>query len=245
SKILVILMAFVFIVVFTGIAQQQTEETVTCPVSGKVMKKSEAKASYEFEGKTYYFCSEDCKTEFVKNPARYTKKQEEAVTCPVSGKKMKKSEAKASYQYQGKTYYFCSEKCKTKFMKDPEKYIKKKEGMKAVYTCPMHPEVKSDKPGKCPQCGMALQKKMMPMKKGMMHHEMKAKEGACCSKANLMSLKDIEVNVENLDNGVVVKITSKDPEVVKKLQAYAVKMKEKHSQKKAACAQKTEKKEIK
>lgn len=24
------------------------------------------------------------------------------------------------------------------------------------YTCPMHPEVKSDKPGKCPKCGMSL-----------------------------------------------------------------------------------------
>lgn len=25
-----------------------------------------------------------------------------------------------------------------------------------VYTCPMHPEVKSDKPGRCPKCGMNL-----------------------------------------------------------------------------------------
>ncbi|TDW99076.1 heavy metal-binding domain-containing protein [Dinghuibacter silviterrae] len=25
-----------------------------------------------------------------------------------------------------------------------------------VYTCPMHPEVVSDKPGKCPKCGMTL-----------------------------------------------------------------------------------------
>ena len=24
------------------------------------------------------------------------------------------------------------------------------------YTCPMHPEVISDKPGKCPKCGMDL-----------------------------------------------------------------------------------------
>ena len=26
------------------------------------------------------------------------------------------------------------------------------------YTCSMHPQVKSDKPGKCPKCGMELVK---------------------------------------------------------------------------------------
>ena len=29
----------------------------------------------------------------------------------------------------------------------------------AMYACPMHPEVTSDKPGKCAECGMALEKK--------------------------------------------------------------------------------------
>lgn len=28
-----------------------------------------------------------------------------------------------------------------------------------TYTCPMHPEVTSDKPGKCPKCGMNLELK--------------------------------------------------------------------------------------
>jgi hypothetical protein len=28
-----------------------------------------------------------------------------------------------------------------------------------IYTCPMHPEVISDKPGTCPECGMFLEKK--------------------------------------------------------------------------------------
>ena len=29
-------------------------------------------------------------------------------------------------------------------------------GAATVYTCPMHPEVTSDKPGQCPKCGMTL-----------------------------------------------------------------------------------------
>lgn len=42
----------------------------------------------------------------------------------------------------------------------PKKQVAAKKPASAdVYTCPMHPEVQSDKPGKCPKCGMALVKK--------------------------------------------------------------------------------------
>ncbi len=30
--------------------------------------------------------------------------------------------------------------------------------MAEVYTCPMHPQARSDKPGECPFCGMTLEK---------------------------------------------------------------------------------------
>jgi Cu(I)/Ag(I) efflux system membrane fusion protein len=33
-----------------------------------------------------------------------------------------------------------------------------------LYTCKMHPEVTSDKPGKCPKCGMDLVKKEIVVK---------------------------------------------------------------------------------
>lgn len=36
-----------------------------------------------------------------------------------------------------------------------------KEEANVYYTCPMHPEVKKDKPGQCPVCGMDLVKKEM------------------------------------------------------------------------------------
>ncbi len=38
-------------------------------------------------------------------------------------------------------------------------YAGEEQETKAVYTCPMHPEYISDKPGACPSCGMYLVKK--------------------------------------------------------------------------------------
>jgi YHS domain-containing protein len=179
---------------------------------------------------------------------------EETVVCPVGGKEIKKSEAKISYEYKGKTYYFCCDMCKEKFVKNPEEYLKKKAEMKEVYTCSMHPKVKSDKPGKCPECGMKLEKKMMPMehmkahmhKEKMMHKEhmdketmhKKGDEKACCPMMEMMSHKDIEMKIENLKDGIAVKITSKNADVVKKLQEMSAKMK-------GMCEKKEVEKEVK
>lgn len=43
----------------------------------------------------------------------------------VCGMKVKKSQAAAVSEYNGKKYYFCAEACKEKFDKEPEKYIAK------------------------------------------------------------------------------------------------------------------------
>jgi Cu+-exporting ATPase len=80
---------------------------------------------------------------------------------PVCGMTVDPQSAKERADYKGKTYYFCCAGCKTKFAADPEKYLKPQapapaiEG--AIYTCPMHPQIRQVGPGTCPICGMALE----------------------------------------------------------------------------------------
>jgi len=55
----------------------------------------------------------------------------------------------------GKTFYFCSDHCRKKFLataaltKPEEEKAPARLG-KSIYTCPMHPEVQQDHPGNCP-----------------------------------------------------------------------------------------------
>lgn len=191
SKAISLLFAFIFIFVFSGLGQQTQEETVTCPVSGEVMKKAEAKVSSE---------------------------------------------------YQGKTYYFCCEKCKEEFVKDPEKYIQKKAEIKEAYTCPMHPDVKSDKPGKCPKCSMNLEKKAMPG--SWQQAEMKPEAKGCMMMGDCpMMMKDVEKKIENTKDGIVITLSSKNPETIKMIQEHAAKMKEgKCCQREKTCAAEEKKK---
>jgi Cu+-exporting ATPase len=45
------------------------------PVCGMDVRPEEAAATSEFQGETYYFCSEGCKRAFDENPMKYLSKQ--------------------------------------------------------------------------------------------------------------------------------------------------------------------------
>jgi Cu+-exporting ATPase len=63
-------------------------------------------------------------------------------------------------EFRGQTYFFCSAGCRAKFIADPERYLRgaaPPAPKGAIYTCPMHPEVRQAGPGSCPICGMALE----------------------------------------------------------------------------------------
>ncbi len=83
---------------------------------------------------------------------------------PVCGMTVDPQKAKHTHTHEGKAYYFCAARCREKFIAEPAKYLKP--DVKAVedpapagaiYTCPMHPEIRQEGPGACPICGMALE----------------------------------------------------------------------------------------
>ncbi len=76
-------------------------------------------------------------------------------------------------EQDGATHYFCSARCKDKFVADPEHYLSGAhlnqvedvpEG--TIYTCPMHPEIRQVGPGSCPICGMALEPETVSLEDG-------------------------------------------------------------------------------
>lgn len=88
----------------------------------------------------------------------------ELVKDPVCGMMIHPQTAKGgSTQYKGESFHFCNPKCKVKFEADPEKYLTPiatpptAAEAEAIYTCPMHPEIRQKGPGNCPLCGMALE----------------------------------------------------------------------------------------
>ena len=83
---------------------------------------------------------------------------------PVCGMKVKMEGAKNTTVHDGTTYYFCNPKCLAKFTAEPLRYLNPAEAAPpapakpgAIYTCPMHPEIRQVGPGSCPICGMALE----------------------------------------------------------------------------------------
>jgi P-type Cu+ transporter len=95
----------------------------------------------------------------------------EGVRDPVCGMKVDPHTAAYRQIHHGRTHYFCSRACQAKFSADPAKYLELDTAVTpapegAAYTCPMHPEIRSARPGSCPICGMALEPVLVAVETG-------------------------------------------------------------------------------
>lgn len=105
------------------VAQAETSPPTTAldPVCGMEVTIAKAKASYEYDGTTYYFCCNGCKHAFSENPAQYI--QPTTAIDPVCQMEVKISAAHYTSEHDGRTYYFCCAGCKTAFDREPQVYI--------------------------------------------------------------------------------------------------------------------------
>ncbi len=85
-------------------------------------------------------------------------------TDPVCGMPVDPVTARHHHEHNGKAFHFCSARCAERFAADPDRCIGASTEASAsaaesaaIYTCPMHPEIRQLGPGTCPKCGMALE----------------------------------------------------------------------------------------
>ena len=167
------------------------------PICGMTVDPATAAGSHDHRGQRYYFCGLSCLERFKADPERALQPQPTSSTKPttrrplpmmqaapvvmgavaidpVCGMKVQPATAAGSYEYQGKTYYFCATSCLTKFRTDPVHYLTPSEqrtprampvssGGLVEYICPMDPEVLETQPGACRICGMALEPKVVSL----------------------------------------------------------------------------------
>ena len=88
----------------------------------------------------------------------------DAVRDPVCGMAVDPDTSAHKASHGGRGYVFCSAGCRAKFDADPECYLNPEATAEpsaaasgAIYTCPMHPQIRQVGPGACPICGMALE----------------------------------------------------------------------------------------
>lgn len=168
------------------------------PICGMTVDPATAAGSHDHQGQRFYFCGLSCLERFKAGPERALQSSTTsaaqsttrrplpmmqpapavsgaaAAIDPVCGMTVQPATAAGSYEYQGKTYYFCSTSCLSKFRTDPIHYLTPLEqrnprGMPVPpsgvveYICPMDPEVLETGPGACPICGMALEPKVVSL----------------------------------------------------------------------------------
>jgi Cu+-exporting ATPase len=151
------------------------------PICGMTVDPAAAKDSHVHDGQTYYFCCAGCRETFAADPARHLEAKSHThavapaghgVKDPVCGMPVDPATAKHRHTHEGHPYCFCSAKCRERFIAGPMTYLNPEARapepvvLGAVYTCPMHPEIRQEGPGSCPICGMAVEPELVTASSG-------------------------------------------------------------------------------
>jgi P-type Cu+ transporter len=133
----------------------------------------------ERRGEKFYFCSDDCREKFLKEPPDpgpnaprgHSCCSREAHDSPDNQHKHQDHRRESAHAKNAGEYFcpMCPEvssdkpgDCPKCGMPLERALTTSTESTRVIYTCPMHPEVEQDHPGDCPKCGMPLEPKEIP-----------------------------------------------------------------------------------
>ncbi len=115
-------------------------QALTDPVCGMTVTE-QSEIHHSHNGQRYYFCGQRCKARFIASPEQYLQTKTPSESTAASDRLPAVALASPS---------------PTVAAGGPSPPAEPG----AFYTCPMHPEIRQDRPGSCPKCGMALEPEM-------------------------------------------------------------------------------------
>ena len=143
------------------------------PVCGMPVDPAATPYHADHAGHRYHFCGARCREQFVAaangpgpDPGHGpggapAGEHGRAASDPVCGMDVDLRTTRHRAVHAGQEYGFCSARCRERFVAAPRSFLTPRAaasaGPGAVYTCPMHAEVRQAGPGDCPRCGMALE----------------------------------------------------------------------------------------
>jgi YHS domain-containing protein len=213
NRMMIVLgVALLVVLTWTALAQTQATDTAKDPVCGMTVKKSTAKYTFDYKGTTYYFCSEGCKTSFSAEPEKYLAKPDGSKPAMKGmgmgmgqGMGMMHNQAGSQTPQDSAIDPVCGmtvKKATAKFTYDYKgtTYYFCSDGCKTSFA--KEPEKYLAKTAGAAE-GMAGPHESCPF-----------------------MLPDVDKKFENTKDGVIITLTSKNAESVKKIQSHAAMMKE-------------------
>ena len=122
---------------------ESTDTRQRDPVCGMWVDRS-TRWSTQHDDRMFFFCNERCLPRFRASPREFL----EIGEPPANGARTKRAPAHADETHANETH---ANEAPGPASGDPP----------PEHTCPMHPEVRSDGPGTCPSCGMALEPRVL------------------------------------------------------------------------------------
>ena len=137
------------------------------PVCGMAVEPEAAPAKSEHAGRTYYFCCRSCSDKFRADPEKYLNGRAPVAAGRTASGQMvsiaaiapapKIVASNSATAVASPTPLSAIHPAHPPLSRETQRASLPKSSTRPEFICPMDPEVREDRPGACPKCGMALE----------------------------------------------------------------------------------------